>query len=371
VAEAHLGAYDVVVTNEAGSATSASAALTFIDWVVAAGNYQGSLVRATAADAAGDFFPGRVSAVVSKTGRVTGKLEYMGLAHRFKAQFDVNLHAETTVTRRNDSPIALAFDLDAAANELEITATDSEVNGAALANAPRIPKRLKSAPAARAGRYTILLKPGATSPAELQASGFVAVNIGPTGTATWAGKLADASPVKGSALLTPADEVAFYTPLYVRQPLLAGHIAGSLTVDASGFAGDLGWRKPPQAKGDYLRGGIVTFLETESSPWIAGLRGVPVLPPGPITFRLENAASALEDFQGDFTALGKFFFPITPSVSPKLNLNRTTGLVTGSYLDTSTGRRRALHGAVLQNELRGEGFGAGVGAVRQWQLFRP
>jgi hypothetical protein len=321
------------------------------------------LVRQDAPDQAADGFPGRITAAVTKTGKVTGKLEYLGRSHSFKTQLDPDLHAATAVLRRGDSSVALALYLNAVTDSLEVTAASAN------SEAPRVPKRLKSMPAALAGRYTVLLKPATGSPVQLKGSGFLALHVLPSGTISWTGKLQDTVAVKGSALLAPANDFAFYSPLYVPKLPLAGHIAGPLALTAAGPSGDLGWRKPPQLKGDYFRGGIAAILEPESSSWIVPARGLPVLAPGPMTFRFANAFSGISESTIQLSAQGKFTFPSGDASKPKLILNRTTGLLSGSFYDTFSGHTRTLQGAMLQTQAKGEGFAPGFGAIRTWELL--
>ena len=360
-----IGDYKVVITNLVGEVSSATASLSFIDWVGTAGVFQAVLVRENEPDAGG-VFPGRVTATVAKTGKVTGKVEYLGLSHPFKGQFDVDLRGQIEVKRRNDSSLALVLDLSGSVHTMTAEVTQVGVAEPALADLPLIPKRLRNQPAARAGQYTMLLKPVAPNTPGVHGTGYLAVKVTPAGAVSWIGKLPDNATVKGSALLSPEDGVAFYSPLYVPKVPYAGQIAGPLQVTAAGLTGDLGWRKPAQAKLGYWSAGLTTMLETESSPWVS-VRNVPVITPGTLTFSLQNTSFVFEDSAVSFTAQNKFVFPLSPQ-KLKLSVNKSTGVLTGSSFDPIERRTRKLYGAMLQSQGKAEGFSPATGAILEWEL---
>jgi hypothetical protein len=137
-------------------------------------------------------------------------------------------------------------------------------------------------------------------------------------------------------------------------------------VTAAGLTGELGWRKPTQAKLGYWSTGLTTMLETESSPWVS-VRNVPVITPGTLTFSLQNSSSVFEDSAVSFTAQNKFAFPLSPQ-KLKLSVNKTTGVLTGSSFDPIERRTRKLYGAMLQSQGKGEGFSPATGAILEWEL---
>ena len=365
VGSGDLGDYKVVITNVVGEVTSATANLSFIDWPGTAGVFQAVLVRDNAADA-GAVFPGRVTATVAKSGKVTGKVEYLGLTHAFKGQFDLELRSQIEVKRRNESSLSLVLDLGGAIHAMTAEVTQVGVAEPALADLPLIPKRQRAQPAARAGQYTVHLKPVAPNPADVHGCGYLSVKVTPTGAVSWLGKLPDNATVKGSALLSPQDAVAFYSPLYVVKAPYAGQIAGPLQVTAAGLSGDLGWRKPAQLTSGYWSLGLTSMLEIESSPWVA-VRNVPVITPGALTLSLQNTSAAMVDHSVSFTAQNKFVF--SPSAQNlKLSVNKTTGVLTGSFFDPVERRTRSLYGALLQSQGTGEGFAPIPGVILEWTL---
>ena len=368
VSAGDLGTYDVIVTNVVGSVTSPSATLGFIDWATAAGVYQGLLLGPDATDPAAEPIPGRITATLSKKGRATGKLEYLGRSHRFRAELDVNLNATVQVKRGTELPVSLQLHLNGVDDSLEAVCQDTSAMESRV-TAPHIPKRAKLSPAARAGRYTVVLIPGMGRPSEMNAPGFLTLNISKTGAVSWIGKLPDAVTVKGSALLSPQDQVAFYSPLYVARPSFAGHVAGPLAVDANGANGDFAWRKPPQSKGDYWPGGLEAFVDAQGGLWTPPARALPVLDPSGRIFRLEEPQ--LPDWQNfpvSVTAQGKFVFATTTAEKPALTINRSTGLLSGRFFDPLFGRTRALHGVFRQNANRADGFAPATGQTRAWDV---
>jgi hypothetical protein len=118
-----------------------------------------------------------VTANLTKTGKLTGKLEYMGLTHPFKAQLDLSLHAQTSVTRRKDSPVALVLDLSSATGELAIR-SDGTRNRRERERRCAAHSETREGCPSRAGRTLHdAAEAGADSPTDMTASGFLALNI--------------------------------------------------------------------------------------------------------------------------------------------------------------------------------------------------
>jgi hypothetical protein len=370
-----IGNYDVVVSNIVGSVTSNTVALSFVDWTAVAGSYQGLLEGPDLQDPLADPYPGRVTATVSKTGKATGKLEYLGMSYRFSFKFDASLKGISLPIKRGalQVPVTLAAHLDSINKVLELTVShqgspDPQADGLA----PQIPKRPKTAPAARAGRYTLLLAPGTGAPTNLTAPGFLTVNVGKTGSTTWVGKLPDLTAVRGSASLTTDDRLAIFSLLYPRKFPLAGYFGGPMEVGATAVTGDFVWRKPNQnGKGKFWPGGVDLLLSGDGKPYIAPARNVRVMPET-LSLQLDGPVPT-GTFKRTLTLSeqNKFIFAPPNAEKVKLTLNRTTGGITGSYFDSTIPATRKLEGVILQGEDRAGGFFPGTSEVGQWDLAVP
>lgn len=363
VANEHLGNYDVVITNIVGSVTSSTVQLRLVDWVQEVGKFEGLLAGADLADPQADPRPGRVNVTLSKGGKITGQLEYLGLKHPFKATLDVNVSAVVPVVRKNLSPVSLNISYDANTDEFsfEVSHTDQAGTFTSTGDIVRIPVRPKTAPPLRMGRYTLALDAGTGAPAELTASGFLTVNVAKNGRVTWIGKLPDAAVVKGSAGLAGDDTIAFYSPLYATKLPYVGTIAGPLEIEAipasdTTIEGDLAWRKPTQLKAPFATG-FKTLVAAKGGLYVRPAKGVEVIEEntlqldlvGPITDGSDNELVQL-------TPENKFLI-VAPNLNRvKLTLNLTTGAMTGSYFDASIKKNRKLEGVLLQNENRATGI---------------
>jgi hypothetical protein len=374
-AATEIGDYDVVVTNMVGSVTSDTVALSFVDWAAVAGNYQGLLEGPDLQDPLADPYPGRVTAALTKTGKLTGKLEYLGMSYRFSIKLDASLQGTSLpIKRGTQTPATLVAHLDSVNKVLELTASHQGTTQLfeATGVAPQIPKRPKTAPAARAGRYTLLLAPGTGAPTNLTAPGFLTVNVGKTGSTTWVGKLPDLTAVRGSASLTTDDRLAIFSLLYPRKFPLAGYFGGPMEVQATAVTGDFVWRKPNQnGKGKFWPGGVDLLLSGDGKPYIAPARNVRVMPET-LSLRLDGPIPN-GTFERTLTLSeqNKFIFALPNAEKVKLTLNRTTGGITGSYFDSVLRATRKLEGVILQGEDRAGGFFPGATEVGQWDLAVP
>ena len=375
VTESDLGGYEVAVTNLDGTVNSTTAQLSFVSWPEVAGNYQGLFEGPDLSDPASDPRPGRITAKLTATGKLTGKLEYFGLKNAFSAKLDVNLRATVNLVRRGTTPVTLSIYLNGISKTLEVSASHPVGTGtySSQALAPHIPVRPKTVPPARMGRYTVLLEPGAVVPTSLTAPGYLTVNVTKTGATTWLGKLPDSTIVRGSASLTPEDELAFYSALYVLKPPTAGNVAGPLAIGDTGVGGELGWRKPPQTtKNPLWKTGIAALLSAHGQKYVAPARGVQVIPQATFKLKLDGPIpnnTVERDVQ--LNLQNKFVFQLPNAEKLKLTYNRTTGGMTGSYFDSVLQKTRKLEGVIMQADQRAGGFFPGTDTAGTWDLWVP
>jgi hypothetical protein len=172
--------------------------------------------------------------------------------------------------------------------------------------------------------------------------------------------------------LTPDDNAAFYSPLYVPQAGTAGQVAGPLAFEGNEVNGDFGWRKPPQTKGAFWPGGFSQLVVADGGRYLPPARGFRVITPESLRLELTGpitGGSFAETLQ--LTSQNKFVFALPNLAKLKLKHNQATGAMTGSYFDSGLGRTLKLEGVILQGEQRAGGFYLGTSSAGTWNLAAP
>ena len=141
------------------------------------------------------------------------------------------------------------------------------------------------------------------------------------------------------------------------------------------------WNKPPQTKGYWLGGfsAVGTLNGARYTPPASGFPAFPTLSTGELT--LTNAPTGTEiTIVGNLNFKSLFTFPVTLD-KVKLTVNKTTGVMTGSFLDRFTlvegvpqpllkPITRKLQGVMIQAEDRAAGFFQSTNSVGTWELTK-
>jgi hypothetical protein len=359
-----------VVSNVVGAVTSNPAQLKVVDWTTSSGTYQGPLRSLPQPAAPGEAFAGRVTAAVSKTGKVTGKVDLFGKTAPFSTELDLQLEASLLVEPRNAPAVDLRVALDPILGAIRFTATrDVAPTTPTQGSAPQIPKYTKTKLPPRMGRYTLALSPGDGAPSGMEASGYLALNLAPSGVITWAGKLPDATPVKGSSWITPARATVLYTSLYYQKPELAGHLAGPVEFTFATQNGIFSWRKPLQSKATSWPGPLSMNLAAQGSVYNPPGRDEVAIPLAIFDFELTGPNGAFTSKLA-FTERNELLFEFPNLHRFQLRLKKTTGELSGSYRD-ATNRTRKLHGILLQAQQSSSGLAVDSPELSGWSFSRP
>ena len=182
--------------------------------------------------------------------------------------------------------------------------------------------------------------------------GFVALTVSSSARVSGPFNLADGTVIN----LVSAADVLGRTPVYLSLYGGRGSLFGWLTVMNGGgndVSGTLWWTKPGRAGVTYYPLGLTNSLAVSGSRYVAPPSGTPVL-------ILTNGAVLLRG--------GNLVMPITEAVTLggdnkitgdnglTITFSRTTGSLTGSFVDPDSGKKRTLKGLALPKQNRAGGF---------------
>jgi cyclophilin family peptidyl-prolyl cis-trans isomerase len=212
-------------------------------------------------------------------------------------------------------------------------------------------------PAPQEGKYTLLIPAATNSTSGPFGDGYGRATINSKGSLTFSGSLADGTKVTQKAAISKNGNWPLYLSLYKKKGMLLSRILidTNQTDDLSGL---MNWFKRTQVAKYYGTG-----FTNESM--IIGSR---FTPPTATTRLLELTAGVagftngglVADFANDVTldAAGKVTNLDTNKLS--LNLNKSSGLITGAVTPPTGGRSLPIKGAVLQRQNRGSGYFLGT-----------
>lgn len=223
-------------------------------------------------------------------------------------------------------------------------------------------------PAAYPGYYTARFNRDNASGDGPRGEGYATLTLTTTGTATWAGKLADGTPITGASLLCEGGEVPFHFMLYTGKGSLQGAVivqssTGLITPHTMPAAD---WfRLPPAAvppTRSYASGFHILDLSLQGARYpktpAPSLATLLSLPPTASNLRITVADvfGATNQFVlvGTVSPTGVITLPTTTSANPnqvKLTFAPATGIYTGSYTlpaqDNSPARKADFSGILI------------------------
>ncbi|MEI6714142.1 MAG: immunoglobulin domain-containing protein [Verrucomicrobiota bacterium] len=367
------GIYTVVVSNSLGSVESTAGQLSFVDRTLLDGLYQGLLIpkKTTSAES---IYPGRLTIALAGTGLFSGKLDYRGMTYRFSGTLGSHLLYQKQITRAGQSnlEISLVFDADALTLSATVSETDNWIESTTLMVAQ--PDYSARSRAPQSGRYTAVFNPTNTAGDVPKTSGYVSVEVNPLGVVGVLGKLPDGAVLTGTAILQHDGSAAYYEPLYSPTPRGAGYLAGSLSftpnAGTQAVLGQLHWHKPYQKGADLWTDLFDQRLEAEGSAYNI-VKGKTIVWDN--TEKLQFTADSLSGTNVEMKLENGTDFIVTQPGRSKvtLTLQKVTGLMSGSIVDTRTRTRRPLTGVVLQAQKEARGFYLWKNDTGEWSLSKP
>lgn len=310
---------------------------------------------------------GRFQMALVPYGRFNGKMVIGSQIVPFSGVFQPDGTANLTLPVRGAPPFGVSLTLDQASAVVSGTIANSA--GLSSALTAEMDPYSASAPTPDAGTYTLLLPSSATdqsgSGGPPQGTGFARIVVGSNGVARVTGRLAD-----GTLLYDEMNEGADHTlglfvPLYSGQGFLTGTLKfESLVISGSesDMDGVLDWQKPAGYAPDYAAG-FDTSVSAVGSKYVA-----PASPSAAATALVRAQGATTVTFAGGSLA-SPHVFAVSAAVKNEvyrgagtnpnriaIRINRATGLMTGSFLDPSTGHSRSIAGAVFQKRSLAAGF---------------
>lgn len=315
---------------------------------------------------------GNISMTVSRLGTATGTFTMLSggrsVIYRFAGQFDGSGTLEVTIPRTNLAPLTLTLvmDFSGAPTDFEFTDGASQISdgiNTAVITAWNSRWSTTNLASSFSGKYNVGLE---TDPLDIadtiitgpitrakvsQGHGYLSMTVtSSTGVALITGALSDGTVFTTSSTLwgdSPAT-LPVWIPLYLSKGALQGELTIDSLVPGNPVTADLGWTKPsgvvrsPDAFGfqDVRLTAFVGSGRYSSSAFTASL------PPGPGNFNLTfddglwttpNGGLSAPPFTQSFTVGASSTTAVLPN--PKkvtISLNRTTGLVTGSFTDADS-----------------------------------
>jgi hypothetical protein len=362
-----VGAYQLIVANSYGKATSAVAALTLAPNPFAglAGPYDGLFAETNVQFESSGYLTLSLTAL----GKFTARLLNAGGSYSFSGFFDVKGQSSEIVPRGAGlEPLGLEMTLDLTNDAQRVTGPVSNASWTAALQANRV---LYSAsnPCPNRGKYTMLLASANDGAAAPGGDGYATVSIGVNGLVSVQGILSDdTSFASSSSGLSQYGQWPLYVPLYGKLGSLLGWIS---FISSNSFAGSAMWfRTGPSGK--LYPDGFTNGLSISGSPFTAGNSKVPlldatnlsaVLSGGGLALALTNAVTLYNS--------GKLLPHGGGIPGLALNVNPSTGILTGSFLDPSTGRTAAIKGVVFQRQTNAAGFFLSANATGMFLLTPP
>jgi hypothetical protein len=264
-------------------------------------------------------------------------------------------HISTTVTG-----VALTLNLASGLNAL------SGTHGAAVINGWRGTWNATVNPAvSRVGYYSFgldLANPADQGQlAKPQGSGYASFSVALAGTLSVAGKTADGQAFTSAGFMGPNGEIALHGPLYLN----LGSINGTVTLaeDPAGayaentLSGSVTWTKPANTARTYGPGFNALAL-TASGKYLSSVAGkgvvlgMPAAGPASLTFTDGGLSTASLDPDLSFTqtALNAVVLPLVNPTKVTLVINKSTGLVTGTFtlVDGTAVRKVSYAGMIVR-----------------------
>ncbi len=217
----------------------------------------------------------------------------------------------------------------------------------------------------RPGAYTMALDPAALGAGQTAATlprgnGFGILQVTASGTARFAGTLADGTKFTLSASLTADRTFPGYTPLYTAAGVLKGTLTFHDAASINDVDGALRWIKPPRLADKRFAKGFSTNLAAVGSTY---------RDPGPTKRATGYSAGQLRlgngnlvEFTNRLTIAQNNAVYVVPPVTNdlKLSITRSNGAFSGSFLPDGTSQRIPFNGVLLQKQKRGAGFFLGT-----------
>jgi hypothetical protein len=301
---------------------------------------------------AGDAFGGYATFTLTKTGRLTGKVLYNGVAIPVNGVIDANgnftgqppglgLYLAAGAGGETDAPGYSIF----GAVSGQGGSASFQIGRAAYSAGEAVPE---------AGKYTVLLSASSSAASIPQGTGYAFVSVAKTGGGVvMSGKLADGTPFSAAGFLVQGangDQVLVSDPLlYSKKGLLAGFVTFEKFV-TSDFDGVFEWVRPPETESSLYAAGFATDLGVIGSIYVKPAKNVvlPSLSAGTLTLTGGGLSSAISQ---SLSVSSKGALVVIQPAPYKLKIvaNTATGAISGSFVAPFSKLPVSFSGALYQN----------------------
>jgi hypothetical protein len=311
---------------------------------------------------------GLESVVISKTGGITGKVVIEGIRYTFRGGMDAGGLAHVEILRPGLSSIVGDLQLGLAngtVDGFQLTGAFTVDASAYEIDAQRFPVFTKTLPAPQTGKYTVaMVAPDSTDvTVEPGGDGYASLKVAYTGTTTGALTLADGTVTTFAGRVSRSGEWSLHRSLY---GTTGGYLAGKLTFrDVAGISdvdGEWRWVKPNAVpRTPTYAGGFDVTRGVIGSLFVAPVAGQSAFGglantgyntwlrlSGPDMSTLPGLSVTAVDRAATWSPLDKILYygPDKATVT----FSRTTGLVSGRYIDTANKVSIKFGGALLQKQ---------------------
>jgi hypothetical protein len=284
---------------------------------------------------------------------------FNGATNRLLGRFNLDGQARTTV-RRGSAALTTIMQLNPAQQRIDGTVSDGTWASDLIANL--MPFTLRNPATNFVGKYTMTIAgvPGSTNtPA---GNGYATMSVGIGGTLRMAGSLADNAFMSEAVGVSGGGEWPLYVPLYGGRGVILGWVSFSGTPAAT-LDGNATWIRPAMPLAAIYKAGFTNATSVVGSSFYPAPAGVRVLSSstadcifsdGGLSARLTDDLALSPNNVFTSTALGNPY-------QTRLVIDRTTGLMRGSFFDPGTSRTNIVLGVVLQVQDQASGYFRGAG----------
>ena len=301
---------------------------------------------------------GSFKLVVTGKSAYSGSLVSGGKAYSVSGKFNPDGTATNLVVRRGTNALLVTWMLDLGSLD-NVTGTVNGGNWEADLSGDRAVYNAKTNPARQAGKFTFTIagQPGATG--EPEGDGFGTAIVDGNGKVKVSGTLAEGTKFTQSATLSADGRWPLFASLYASKGAVVSWMSFD-SMQTNQFGGVLNWFNPPLPASKYYTNGLGITNVVAGSRYavpIGATNRILSITDGSVIFSGGNRLASITNA----VILG-LSSKVTNASPNKLTLSFTlsSGLFSGTLIETGTVKKVVFKGAVLQSLNSGSGFFLGT-----------
>lgn len=343
------------------------------------GQFNGMVTNASSTG----IYSGCISVNLASSQSMTGVLYFGGARYSLKGTFSSSGKFSQTISRGTLPSIQVSLALDPANHQITGTVTESSVTSQLIAGQLRYNSKVSTAP--QAGMYTVVLPPnpldtGTASPQyPPQGTGYLTMTVGLDGKVSASGKLGDGTAISTNGFLVSGSIFPLYAGLYGSNAThYRGSIYGNIVFNAPTSptcSGTLAWYKEAQPNAALYAQSFETttaafgslYIKPSTSGTSSNVLTSSTAPaPAQITFSDGNIAT----FSKNITIHPNNLITVDSPSSDLLSLGiaPNSGIVSGKFFDTGTGKWRRFSGVILQCQGSAAGYFIGTNQSGSFEI---